>query len=218
MNYLGDFHLGQSIYFYLATFDSLGGNVAPSSAFEDADFIVYQNGNATQITAGITATSPFDAETGFHLVTIDTSNAAYSRGADYTLCLAPDETIDGQTITAAPLGHFSIENRTPGNGGFRTTIATLASQTSFTLTNGPAEDNAINGWAAVVKDATGDHQMALGGVYDYTGSTKTVTLAVDPGIFTMAVGDIVELMPIGNILSINSNAIDGGGLTAADYV
>lgn len=76
----------------------------------------------------------------------------------------------------------------------QTTIATLASQTSFTLTNGSADDNAYNGHIVVVRDATTWQQVAVGIVSDYTGASKTVTLAADPGIFTMAAGDDVTIL------------------------
>ncbi len=76
-----------------------------------------------------------------------------------------------------------------------TTIATLASQTSFTLTAGSADDDAYNGWVLVVTDQSTSTQKALGVIEDYVGSTRTVTLETDPGIFTMATGDTVEVVP-----------------------
>ena len=76
-----------------------------------------------------------------------------------------------------------------------TTIATLASQTSFTLTAGSSDNDAYNGATIVVVDATTGEQKAFGSLSDYTGSSKTVTLAQDPGIFTMAVGDKVYILP-----------------------
>ena len=75
-----------------------------------------------------------------------------------------------------------------------TTIATLASQTSFTLTAGSADDDAYNGARAVVTDITTGTQKAVGLVDDYAGGTLTVTLSADPGIFTMAVGDNIDIM------------------------
>lgn len=75
-----------------------------------------------------------------------------------------------------------------------TTIATLASQTSFTLTAGSADDDAYNGAIVVVTDQSTSTQKAVGTVSDYTGSTKTVTLSADPAIFTMATGDTIEIM------------------------
>jgi len=75
-----------------------------------------------------------------------------------------------------------------------TTIATLASQTSFTLTAGSADDNAYNGALAVVTDSVTGVQKAKFTIATYTGSTKTVALTTDPGIFTMAVGDSISII------------------------
>ena len=81
----------------------------------------------------------------------------------------------------------------------RTTIATLASQTSFTLTAGSADNSAYPlGSTVVVQDATTAAQIAVGYLSAYTGSSRTVTLLSDPAIFTMAVGDKVTIIaPIG---------------------
>jgi len=75
-----------------------------------------------------------------------------------------------------------------------TTIATLATQVSFTLTAGSADDDAYNGAVVVVTDSATSTQKAVATVSDYTGSTKTVTLAADPAVFTMATGDTIEIM------------------------
>lgn len=74
-----------------------------------------------------------------------------------------------------------------------TNIATLASQVSFTLDSGSPDDDAYNGWTCIITDVTNASQKAVGLISDYTGSTKTVTLEVDPGIFTMAVGDFIQI-------------------------
>ncbi len=76
----------------------------------------------------------------------------------------------------------------------RTTIATLSSQTSFTLTAGSADNSAYNGCIAVIEDASTAAQKAVGVVSAYTGASKTVTLLTDPGVFTMAAGDIITLI------------------------
>ena len=74
-----------------------------------------------------------------------------------------------------------------------TTIATLASQVSFTLTAGSSDDNAYNRCGIMVTDQSTAEQIALSEVQRYTGSTKTVALLFDPGIFTMATGDLVTI-------------------------
>ena len=79
-----------------------------------------------------------------------------------------------------------------------TTIASLASQTSFTLTAGSADDDAYNSCVIIITDQSTGVQKAHGSISDYTGSSKTVTLSADPGIFTMATGDTVDIMsPLG---------------------
>ncbi len=126
MTYLGDLAEDQVLYVWFTTHAADGAAVAPSDAFESADFKVYKNGSATEKTTanGITVTSPFDAITGLHLAAIDTSvdtgdAGFWGPGNDYMLLLAPDtETVDSK----APLKawQFSIENR--GNSGFRRAV------------------------------------------------------------------------------------------------
>jgi hypothetical protein len=77
-----------------------------------------------------------------------------------------------------------------------TTIATLATQTSFTLTDGSPDDNAYNTFIGIVSDATTAHQKAGIAISDWTASSKTLELQADPGIFTMAVGDMVTIFSI----------------------
>lgn len=117
MNYLGDFAEDSTVRIPLTTSAASGAAVAPSSAFEAADFIIYKNGSATQKTStnGITCTSPFDSVVGLHTLEIDTSNDTgdsgfWTTGADYWVVLAPDETVDSQTVVAV-VAVFSIENR-----------------------------------------------------------------------------------------------------------
>lgn len=96
-----------------------------------------------------------------------------------------------------------------------TTIATLASQVSFTLTAGSTDNNAYVGCIAVIEDASTATQKAVGLVSAYTGATKTVTLAVDPGIFTMAAGDKIQILPVPKQLPA-APADAAGGLPISD--
>lgn len=90
-----------------------------------------------------------------------------------------------------------------------TTIATLASQVSFTLTAGSADDGAYVGMLAIVEDASTSTQKAIGVVSAYTGATKTITLREDPGVFTMAVGDTIDIGAISpDILNILADTGD----------
>lgn len=115
--YLGDVNASSVVEIYFATAAAAGGVVAPSSAFEVADVVVYKNHSTTQRSsaAGMTMTSPFDSIVGLHQLSIDTSDNTdagfWAAGSDYTVVLIPDtETVDGQTIVAV-LARFSIANR-----------------------------------------------------------------------------------------------------------
>ena len=69
-----------------------------------------------------------------------------------------------------------------------TTIATLASQTSFTLTAGSSDDDAYKDQAIVLYDASSSDFPSVRVCSTYTGATKTVTLDSAPD-FTAVVGD-----------------------------
>lgn len=73
------------------------------------------------------------------------------------------------------------------------TIATLASQVSFTLSEGSADDDAYHGLTIVIANQADTTQVAHSLISAYTGATKTITLPIDPGVFTMAVGDRVTV-------------------------
>ena len=91
----------------------------------------------------------------------------------------------GDGLTAIPgLSAFNPVN---------TTIATLASQVSFTITAGSTDDNAYNGCSAMITDVSTATQIAYAAVRDYDGGTKRITMAYDPGIFTMAATDLISI-------------------------
>ena len=112
--------------------------------------------------------------------------------------------IQGATFSSATDSLEAIRDRgdaawTTGSGANpttlqNTTIATLASQTSFTLTAGSADNDAYNGCLAVIEDSATATQKAVGVISDYVGSTKTLTLLNDPAVFTMAVGDTIDII------------------------
>jgi hypothetical protein len=117
MNYIGDFAEDSTVRIVLTTNNGDGAAVAPSSAFEAADFVIYKNGSTTQkaTTNGITISSPFDSVVGLHVLEIDTSNDTGDSGfwttaADYWVVATPDETIDSQTVVGV-IATFSIQNR-----------------------------------------------------------------------------------------------------------
>ena len=137
-----------------------------------------------------------DTITGIHGVSInlaDNSTAGfYAAGKQYWVVVA-SITIDAATINFIPV-MFRIGYP---DAVINTTIATLASQTSFTLTDGPAEDDALNGCVVCIHDVASAVQLGFAVVSDYTGSTKTVTLTA--GVtFTAAATDNISIYPPAN--------------------
>lgn len=141
MDYLGDFADNATVNLFVTTHDGSGGAVAPSSAFEAGDFRIYKDNSATQkaTTNGITISSPFDAITGLHQLTIDTSvdtgdAGFWEAGSDYTIVLSPDETVDGQAVVKA--WQFSIQNRfMRGTDGANTTTPPTTTQIRDAILN-----------------------------------------------------------------------------------
>jgi len=113
--------------------------------------------------------------------------------------------IQGATFNTTTDSIEAIRNRgdsawTTGAGGsdrllmVDTTLATVASQTSFTLTAGSADDNAYNNCTAVIENVSTSTQKAVAIISNYTGASKTVTLKYDPAIFTMAATDKIYIL------------------------
>jgi hypothetical protein len=119
---LGSYNIATArthVRFQFSTHAGTGGNVAPSSAFEAADLRIYRAADSAAYSAtertsasGITMTSPFDSLVGVHDVAIDLTDDThvgfYAAGYRYSVVLAPDETIDGETITGVVLAEFEI--------------------------------------------------------------------------------------------------------------
>lgn len=128
--------------------------------------------------------------------------------------------IQGATFSSATDSLEAIRDRgdaawITGAGGSdpfvlqNTTIATLASQVSFTLTAGSADDDAYNGMLAIVEDVSTATQKCVGVISDYTGSSKTITLREDPGVFTMAATDTIDVVAVSpDILDILADTAD----------
>lgn len=90
-------------------------------------------------------------------------------------------------------------------------IGTVTSQTQFTITGGEesVDDNAYNNALAVIVDSANSKQKAVGLVSDYTGSTQTLFLASDPGIFTIASGDAILLLPLPSSIGSVTGTVGG---------
>jgi hypothetical protein len=195
-------------------FDSYAGSTGASAATTGlavGDVKIFKNGSVTErsSTSGFTLLDTdgldFDSITGLNGFSIDLSDNAdagfYVAGARYWVVIS-SVTIDGQTV------NFTAATFNIGYVGaiLDTTIASLSSQTSFTLTAGPAEANALIGSTVIVHDIASGVQIAQGVISAYAVTTKTVTLAFDPGIFTMAAGDNISVFPRTNVYAMNGQA------------
>ncbi len=221
MNYMGDYAVGQIVYIYFNTFDSNDPSASVTiTNFVNTDVHIHKDDSLTQRNnaAGVTVDVDVDAITGTHFIKIDTANNTvadfFEAGHDYFVRIE-GTTVDAATINAV-VGSFSIANRRVAGEMARSSIATLASQISFTLTSGEAsaDDDAYNSCTIIITDQTTMVQKAVGQVSDYAGSTRTITLRADPGIFTMAVGDSVEIIATSawaNVKSINDAGLVGDG-------
>ena len=107
-----------TVEIYINTVDSTGAPVAPSSAFTTSDFAIHKDGSATEKTTanGLTVTSPFDAKTGLHLLSIDTSidtgdGGFWTAGGRYAVRFNTAKTVDSISIDGrmSPNGEFFVD-------------------------------------------------------------------------------------------------------------
>lgn len=196
---LGTIRPGRTIDIPFESFASSTGAPITASNFAVGDVKVFKDASMTEraSTSGFTLIDTdgidLDGITGIHGVSLDLSDNTtagfWAAGSRYLVAISTI-TVDSQTMS------FWAARFTIGYDAavLNTTIATLSTQTSFTLTAGPAEDDALNGAALIFHDVASAVQMAFAIVGDYTGSTKTVTLVTAP-TFTIATSDNVCVFP-----------------------
>jgi hypothetical protein len=217
---LGTVRPGSTIRIPFSSFDKDDGASVTMTNYAVADILVYKDGSTTEraSTAGYTATTDFDAKTGKHLAIIDladnTTAGFWAAGSEYLVA------IDAVTVDAVTTGGWIARFRIGyPNALLDTTIATLASQTSFTLTVGPAEDDALNDQWCIIHDVASAVQCGKAIISDYTGSTKTVTLAAGT-TFTAAATDNISIMgpaPIQPTVAARKLDVSTGGEAGVDW-
>jgi hypothetical protein len=96
--------------------------VAPSAPFQTSDVVIFKDGSAVEKTSanGLTMTSPFNAYTGVHHLSIDTSNDTgdsgfWAAGSNYEVMLSTEKTVGG-TAVRTEIFNFSIQNRQGAKG------------------------------------------------------------------------------------------------------
>jgi hypothetical protein len=178
---LGKVKPGSTIYIPFTSFEAATGAPTATTNFAAGDVLVYKDGNTTKRASanGITATTSLDSKVGINLITIDLSDNTtadfWASGSRYVVCVG-DITVDTQEVRFVAA---TFEIGYPGSL-LDTTIATLSSQTSFTLTVGSADNNMYNGCPIVIHDAASAIQACVGVVNDYTGASKTIALSAVP--------------------------------------
>lgn len=195
---LGRVRPGSTIYIPFETFAGSTGAPITLTGLATSDIQVYKDGGTTQraSASGFTLLDTdgidFDGITGIHGFSIDLSDNTtadfWASGSRYFVVVST-VTVDSQTMSFIAA---SFEIGYEGSW-IDTYIATLASQTSFTINSGPAEDDALNGHWAIIHDAASAVQSARVLISDYTGSSKTVTLAAG-ATFTAAAKDNISIM------------------------
>lgn len=222
-----------------STHAAAGGNVAPNSALEAADLRIYKAADGAAFSAtqrssanGITMTSPFDSLTGFHDVDIDltdnTDAGFYAAGSLYSVVLAPDETVDGQTLTGVVLAYFEIGVLASNVTQFGGTAGTFSSgrpevnATHFagqTITAGagvtiPASiASPTNITAGTITTVTNLTNAPTAG--DFNATMKTSLNAATPASVTGAVGSVTGAVGsvTGAVGSVTGNV--GGNVTGS---
>ena len=196
---LGIVKPGSTIYIPFGSYAASTGAPSAMTGLATSDIQVYKDGSTTQraSASGFTLLDTdgldFDGLTGINGISIDladnTTAGFWAAGSRYWVVIS-DVTVDSQTVRFPP-ATFTVG--LPA-AVLNTTIATLATQTSFTLTSGPAEDDALNGCILYLHDVASAVQGGFAVISDYTGSTKTVTLAAAT-TYTAAATDNAMVLP-----------------------
>lgn len=191
---------GSTLRIPFSSFAASGGSITMTN-FAVGDIKIYKNGGTTErsSTNGFTLLdtdgTDFDGITGIHGFSIDLADDSdsgfYTAGADYWVVVST-VTVDGQTISFVA-AVFSI-----GYVGaiLNTTIASVSSQTIFTLTDGPAENSALRNMLIVIHDRASAVQKTVVYCSTYIGSSKTVSSVSATPTFTIAAGDNVSVIPV----------------------
>lgn len=196
---LGKVKPGSTLYVPFDTFAGSTGASITASGLAVSDIEIYKNGSTTQRSSDTgyslldTDGLDLDGVTGIHGFSIDLSSNADSgffvAGASYRVVVSTI-TVDGQTLSfTAAVFEIGYEGAI-----LDTTIASLTAQSLFTLTAGPAEDDALNGCLVLIHDIASAVQTGFAVIQDYTGLTKTVQLE-NITTFTVAAGDNISIFP-----------------------
>lgn len=211
---------GTTLYIPFATYDSNDPTASVTmTGFAVTDIEIYRDGGTTQRASDSgyvlldTDGTDFDGLTGIHGFSIDladnTTAGFYASGSQYWVVVSSITVDAGVVSFIAATFRIGITDAL-----LNTTIATLASQTSFTLTVGPAEDNALVGCAVYIHDVASAVQGGFAVISAYTGSTKTVNLTAGT-TYTVATSDNISVFSPANSKWFGATAVTGRDLGAS---
>ncbi len=209
MKNLGDFIPGQTIR---GAFNSRGTNGAPITLAGTPALSVYKDASTTEATTGVTLSVDFDSRTGYHVYTIVTTDAFYSRGSDFRVVLTAG-TVDSVSVVGVEVGSFSLDNR-PGEAIAFKSALTVGTTTTFTVTSGPSVD--VGDVLAFFYTSAGVLRAIANGTYSAT-DLLTITAAPTDAIQGT---DLVTVYPIAAAVgdaSITTASIADGALTSAKF-
>lgn len=192
---LGMVSPGETLDIPFATYDSNDPSASVTcTGLAVTDIEIYKDGSLTQRAsdAGYAVDTDLDTIVGVHSIQIDladnTTAGFFAAGSKYVVVVS-SITVDGAVISFVA-ARFKIGYRA---AVLNTTIATLASQTSFTLTKGPAEADALVGMWCIIHDVASEVQLGQAIISAYDVTTKTVTLVAGT-TFTAAATDNISIM------------------------
>jgi hypothetical protein len=193
---------GKTLNIPFATYDSNDPSASvTTTGLAATDIEIYKDGSLTQRAltqrasdTGYAVDIDFDALTGLHTIQVDLSSNAtagfFAAGSEYLVAVS-SITVDAATVSLwAARFTIGIPGMIHGSN-----IAAYTSTDNFTLTTGSTNDDAYNGCILIAYDVATEYQVQVGVIEDYTGSTKTVNLKADPGVFTMTANDNIIIMP-----------------------
>ena len=220
--YLGDFIVGDTIYFKFTTRQfSTGAPFALASGVLSA----YEDDSVTQITAGITLTASFDSVTGLNGVVIVASGAnGFEAGKQYDIVITTG-TVDSVSVVGEVVGRFSLEADSsyvrlgaPAGASVSADIAAVKVDTAAILVDtaeigaagaGLTAINLPNQTMDITGNITGNLSGSVGSVTGAVGSvTAGVTLAAAAiqAIWDALTSALTTAGSIGKLIVDNLNA------------
>jgi hypothetical protein len=188
---------GDTLYFYVNIHDPTTGGVSDATALPT--WSLYRRETYTAVTTGTMQINTDAATVGFYSESLSLATFDPGEYVVYVTCAVAG--ITGSTSFCFEVGGGPIL--------VRTTISALSTQVSFTLAAGPTDANALIGHMIVVRSAASVDQFCVGLISAYT-TGRVVTLAADPAIYTMAVGDFAEVYPVPKQLPAAVGGANGG--------